>query len=212
MRWQIFLVCILLLAGCVKKEKEQQAAEIQPTVYYSTDFSSNGLKGFDLAITNGAAMGVVDGKEVRIGKAVQMRSQGFKSAYATAKNFTMDWGRSYSVSFDYTPLTADNLGYTVYEDRNADLRLEYGSGLACQDNDRQKHLARFDPGKWSKVALDVRPSDGEYDVIVDGELKGTCQTGENKVVTFMFGDADPTDQTYGDGLWANFRITDRPWF
>ncbi|MFH1055740.1 MAG: hypothetical protein V1744_06565 [Candidatus Altiarchaeota archaeon] len=209
MRWLALLVYLTLLCGCLSKQENVQPAEVKPIVYFSEDFSSGDLTGWDVESAGGGSIRVLDRENFRVYKAVEMRSQGLRSAYASAPKFDMDYTKDYSVSFKFMVPHRENYGYTVYRDRNIDIGLEWASGFVCVVNGRRELLGRIEPNTWGDIAINVRPHYGEYDVMIDGEWKKTCNIKENRVETFMFGDTDPMDGVYGDGLWDEFRITDR---
>jgi len=210
MRLWVLLACCILLSGCVEQqEKKPEAAEIQPTVYFSEDFSSGAMGGWTVGSAGGASMTVVKNKMLGIDNAVELRSQGFRSATAKAPEFSMDYSKDYAVSFDFMLRHSDNYGLTVYEDRNVKLVLEHGTGIACLSGGETEFLGRIDNNRWHKIAVEVGQEYGGYDVYIDRELKRTCDMHRGSEETFTFGDPDPADKTYGDGLWDNFRVADR---
>jgi hypothetical protein len=208
MRWFVPLFCALLLSGCTQKEEQPKVVDVPTKVYFSENFSE-GLMGWGVKSSGGGTMEVVDRKDWVGGKALMMRSQFGKSAYAVAPLFPMDWGKDYAVSFDYMLNDRDNFGYTVYQDRNVELDLGEATGIMCGRAGLGGFVGRIDTFGWHRIGVIVRPSEGEYEVFIDGARQKNCNLVKSDTNTFKLGDTDPQDTVHGDGNWANFRITDR---
>ena len=208
MRSLVLFACVLFLCGCVSKEQAQPAAEIPTKVIFSDDFSSGNMSGWRFQTTGGGAISAQDHPTFKVKSAAEMTSSGFRSAVAQAPHFTMDWGGDYDVSFNFMLLHRDNFGYTVYQDRNVYLSLDQATGISCVQPTKRRFLGRFDTNVWSRILVKVRPQEGEYDVSLNDEPKGTCDIMKSDTQTFLLGDSDPTDVIYGDGLWDDFKITE----
>jgi hypothetical protein len=208
MRRLLLPILVLLLCGCIQAAQKKEAVEVPPTVYFTEDFSG-GLGNWSLKSSGGGSMEVATRPNLRVDKALQMRSSMTRSVYAQAPDFRMDWSGDYVVSFDFMLEHRDNFGYTVYKDRNVELVLAEATGLACADGQKRVLLGRFDTNQWQKITVKVHPGFGEYDVYVNKESKKSCNIQKAAMGSFMVGDADPSDVVYGDGLWDNFRITNR---
>ncbi|MFH0861726.1 MAG: hypothetical protein V1875_01735 [Candidatus Altiarchaeota archaeon] len=204
-----FIIClILLVAGCMK-ENGPAAVEIPAKVFFSEDFSG-GLRNWVVDGAGGGAMEVVDHPNLGVAKALEMRSQMMRSVTAQAPDFPMVWDSDYVVSFYLLLQHRQNFGYTVYRDRNVDLELGEGTTLVCREGDRKTIVGRFDTNDWNKVVLKVRPREGDYDILFGKEFKRSCEIQKMPHAgSFSFGDPDPSDTVYGDGIWDEFKITDR---
>jgi hypothetical protein len=207
MRLQMLLLCILFVCGCVK-DSGPQAVEIPQKVYFIENFS-NGIGFWKVESNGGGAMEVVDHPNLKVVKALEMRSQMMRSATAEAPWFEMDWNKDYVVSFKYMLQHRDNYGYTVYKDKNVELLLGEGSALMCREGDKNALIGRFDTNVWNKVVIKVHPQEGDYDVLFEKEFKKSCDIKKSQETTFTFGDPDPSDAVYGDGIWDDLKIVDR---
>jgi hypothetical protein len=208
MRLLPILVLVAVLCGCIQAAEKKDAVEVPPTVYFTEDFSA-GLGNWSVKSSGGGSMEVATRPNLRVDRALQMRSPMMRSVYAQAPDFRMDWGGDYVVSFDFMLEHRENFGYTVYKDRNVELVLEQATGLACVEDGKRILLGRFDTNQWQRVTVKAHPGLGEYDVYLGKESKKSCNLWKSEVETFIVGDTDPSDVVYGDGVWDNFRITDR---
>jgi len=208
MRLAIVVLCMLFLTGCMESRPPVKEAVYQPHVFFSEDFA-NGLGNWTVISSGGGGMRVEDIRELAVDKALGVRSQMMKSAYAKAPGFQMDWSKDYAVSFDLLLQHRDNYGYILYQDPNIRITLGEASGIMCESQGKNQLVGRIDTNTWHRIAADVSPRFGEYEVYLDGERKVSCSTGKYDVGTFILGDTDPGDQVHGDGLWDNIRIADQ---
>jgi hypothetical protein len=200
------IACILLLCGCMSAPSSNEASSPRQ-VLYAEDFSK-GAVGWDIR-ASGGAMAVESRPNLGVDKALVMRSQLEKSAYATSPKFGMDWGRDYIVSFDFMLQHRDNFGFTLYRDPNADIRMGDATLVFC--NGGKTRVGRFEPNAWQKVEVDVRPSAGEYTVSVNGGQKTACKTVKAAGLDgFVVGDEDGSAAVHGDGMWDNIAISSLP--
>jgi hypothetical protein len=197
----------ILTAGCLGAAPPEKTSQPRQTVFFSDDFSG-GLGNWSIKSATGGSMSIVDRKEPRIERALEMRSQFMKGAYAVATNVTMDWSHDYVVSFRFMLSHRDNYGYTVYRDRNAWLAMEEATGFACIEGSNRPFAGRFGTNSWHRVTLIVRPGLGYYDVLLDGVSQKECRLQKSDIASFVVGDEDPGDEVHGDGIWDDFRVTD----
>jgi hypothetical protein len=197
--------------GCVGQAERVVEAAPPPKVYFQDDFSG-GMQRWIVKSSGGGSFALADNKNLGVSEAAQMRSQLMKSATAEAPEFAMEWGSDYTVYFDFMLQHRDNYGYTVYADRNAQLTLGEASGIFCGGGLKRQLTGRIETNGWHQVRIEVKPSEGAYDVFIDGERTAECPTLDGGADTFLLGDPDPTEAVHGDGLWDNFRIAGKPQF
>ena len=172
---------------------------------WSDDFNDCDLSDWDMSTSDGTFAPTTVHVSAPCG--LGMVSQGTGHAYGETPLLDLDTSQDYIISFQFKVPNSNNHWFLAMDNGQVHVVIDYGTDLRTWDGTTASLAQTLTSGQWYQIRCKAHPSDGNYDVYVNGEYKSRADFLNDNATSYLrIGDIHDGSYDHGEGYWDDIRV------